>query len=329
MSVSDPVVSFLVLSYNFAPFLGECLKSILGQEGEHHFEIVLVDDASTDGTAAILEAFRDPRLRVFRRNRNLGHAATVTEALTHSRGKYVARIDGDDKYRPDYLNTAVPILERYSEVGLVYGDAALVDAGSCITAERSDRVHRGADHKGNELVALLAQNFICAPTVIARRSAWLACLPIPVGLVFHDWYFTVMMARQHEFYYVNRVIADYRVHGGNYHTRIIRDKTEEPSVFALLDRVFGECESPDSLEQAKRRARHRILACHYRTLADKYFGMQMNEDARRCYWAAMRHTPLLALNPGIQRRLAATLVGRERYEGGKALIRRAIVRNQP
>ena len=209
---------------------------------------------------------------------------------------------------------------------MIYGNAAVMNDRGGVTVASSDRIHKGKDHKGNELVALLEHNFICAPTIIARREAWESCLPVPDGLAFHDWYFTVSMARRHEFYYFDRILADYRVHSGNHHATIVRDRTEEPSIFRMLDRVFDENEPSADVEAAKRRARRRIYGAQYLTLANKYFGVGMNSDARRCYRAAIRNRPLYMLNPGVQRRLAATIVGRERYELGKALVRAVLPR---
>ena len=140
---------------------------------------------------------------------------------------------------------------EYPEVGLVYGDVALIDDCGRVNVERSDRAHQGADFKGNEFVSLLEKNFICAPTTIARREAWHKVLPIPAGLAFNDWYLNIMMARTHEFYYIDRVLADYRVHPANHHTKVVRDKTEEASIFWLLDKVYGEREDSEDLEQDK------------------------------------------------------------------------------
>jgi len=318
--VPDPVVSFVVLSYNFGRYLGQCLDSILGQDGDHDFEVIVVDDASTDDTARLLDDLRDPRIRVIRHPRNAGHIATVTDGLTAARGRYVARIDGDDRYFPCFLNVTVPILERNPEVGLVFADAALINEDGQ-RSEQPAHSYAPRDSRGNLLVALLEQNFICAPTVIARRDAWLRCLPVPAGLAFHDWYFTVRIAREHELYYAHRTVADYRVHSANLHVRIVRDRSEEPSILGVLDRVFSEPERTAELERHKQRARRRIYGNHYLTLADKYFGMGMNGDARRCYVAALRHSLRLGLQPAVQRRLAATLVGRARYDRGKRWMR--------
>jgi len=323
--VSEPLVSFVVLSYNFAGYLGECVDSILKQEGDHDFEIIVVDDASTDATEAVLDSFHDSRIAILRHPHNLGHAATVNDGMARARGRFIARIDGDDRYRPGFLNSVLPMFSRHPEVGLVYGDAALIDRTGAITAETSDRVH-GSDYKGNELVALLKLNFICAPTVIARREAWERCLPVPPHLAFHDWYFTVLMARHHEFYYLHRVLADYRVHPGNHHSRITLDKSEEPSIAYMLDRVYSEVETSPELEKSKRRGRGATYGRHYLLLANKYFGVGYNADARRCYVRAIRHRLAYLLDLGVQRRLAATIFGRRRYEAGKAFIKSVVSR---
>ncbi len=324
---SFPQVSFVVPCYNYGRYLPDCLGSIFAQEGRYDFEVIAVDDASTDNTGQVLREFADPRMRIIQHPKNLGHVATVNEGLSEARGAIIARIDPDDRYRPNFLNIALEKFREFPEVGLVYGDAAIIDEDGRTNAERSDRVHGGRDFKGNEFLLLLEDNYICAPTAIARREAWLKVLPVPQGLAFNDWYFNIMIARQFDVCYVHSVLADYRVHSRNHHTKVIRDKTEEPSIFSLLDRVFSEVEVAAELEQAKRRARRRIYGAHYLRLADKYFGMEMNPDARRCYWSAIRNRPAYLMNFGVQRRLAATLIGRGSYEHGKTLIRSMLARS--
>jgi glycosyltransferase involved in cell wall biosynthesis len=321
MSRGAPLVSFVVPCYNYGRYLSECLSSIFRQEGHDHFEIIVIDDGSNDGTRDVLRSHSDSRLRVIIHERNLGHILTVNEGLAAARGVFIARIDPDDRYRPWFLSSVLGKFCQYPEVGLVYGDVALIDDSGEVTLERSDRAHHGADFKGNEFVALLEKNFICAPTTIARRQAWQKVLPIPSGLAFNDWYLNLMMARTHDFYYIDRVLADYRVHPANHHTKVVRDKTEETSIFWLLDRLYGESEDSEDLEQAKLRVRGRVYAAQYLTLAEKYFGFYMNEDALRCYWNAARNRPSCLLNFGVLRRCAATVVGRQWYEAGKAVLK--------
>jgi glycosyltransferase involved in cell wall biosynthesis len=318
---AQPLVSFVALAYNHAKFVGECLESMLAQKRVCNFEIVVVDDASSDATPEILRRYAraDSRIRVIQHATNLGHIQTVTDGLRAARGKFVARIDSDDRYRHDFLDRVLPIFDAFPRVGLVFGDAAIIDAQGTITVARSDRWHAGRDWHGQALVRLLEENLICAPTVIARREAWLSALPVPSGLAFHDWYFTLMIAREHDFYFLNHVLADYRVHPGNLHAHITRDKTEEPSIFRMLGQMYAQSEREERLEASKQRARRRVYGKHYLTMADKYFGMHMTGDARRCYLAALLRRPEYLLVPGTVRRFAATFVSRERYEDSKRL----------
>jgi glycosyltransferase involved in cell wall biosynthesis len=316
-----PLVSFVIPCYNYGRFLSDCLNSILRQKGDYDFEVIVIDDGSTDVTPEILRSFSDLRIRISRHVTNRGHVATVNEGLRQARGAFVARIDPDDRYRPHFLSTVLEKFSAFPDVGLIYGDAAIINEQGEITAECSDRVHGVQDFKGNEFVRLLEENFICAPTVIARREAWQKALPVPEGLAFHDWYFTLMMARQYDFYYVNQVLAEYRVHSENHHGKVVRNKSEEPSIFWLLDCIFSEPEKTRELEGQKQRKKRRIYGVHYLTLADKYFGSHMATDARRCYFRALRYRPGYLLQPAILRRLAATFIGYKAYECLKASAR--------
>lgn len=321
MSAGSPAVSFVVLSYNFGRYLRDCLDSILAQDSGDLFEVIVVDDASTDGSAAVVSTYDDPRIRLIRHETNAGHIATVHDGLAAARGGFIARIDGDDRYRPQFLREALPVFSRFADVGVVYGEIALINERGEITQEPGGRRPRRLPAKGNVLIPLLEENFICSATVIARREAWQRALPVPAGLAFHDWYFTLMMSREWECYYVDRVLADYRVHPENMHRAIVREKTGEPTIFWLLDRIYGEAERHPQLEAAKRAARRRIYGAQYLSLADKYFWFQMDADARRCYLQAIRQRPGYLLRPGVLRRLAATYLGRQAYERSKSFVK--------
>jgi glycosyltransferase involved in cell wall biosynthesis len=320
--VSNPLVSFVVPCYNYGRYLPDCLSSIFQQDAGVDFEIIAIDDASTDHTRELLSGYaNDPRVRVILHEKNRGHIFTVNEGLAAARGSFIARIDPDDRYRPGFLVSVMEKFRQYPEVGLVYGNVALINEHGHVNVENAESPHEG-DFKGNEFLALLKCNFICAPTTIARREAWQQALPIPTGLAFNDWYLNLEMARRFDFYYIRRVLADYRVHSANHHTKVSRDKSEEASVFWLLDQVYGQKENSAHLETAKRRAKRRVYAAQYLSSADKYFSHMMNEDARRCYWNAIRRQPSCLLQFGVFRRFAATMIGRQWYEAGKALWKR-------
>src|SRR6201993_820636 len=127
MSTRDPLVSFVVPCYNYGRYIPDCISSIFKQEARVDFEVIAIDDGSTDNTREVLRSCQDPRLRVIIHERNLGHIDTVNEGLAAARGAFIARIDPDDRYRPRFLTSVLGKFREYPEVGLVYGDVALID----------------------------------------------------------------------------------------------------------------------------------------------------------------------------------------------------------
>ena len=314
-SSSEPLVSFVVPSYNYGAYVGETVQAALAQDWDGPVEVVVVDDASSDDSPAVLRAFADdPRVRLFWHERNLGHVATINEGFAHARGRFVARIDSDDRHRPGFLRATVPVLQQHPRVGLVFGDVALIDAAGRMSEERAVSMPGQEEGRLDGLRPLLTRNFVPAPTAIGRREAWASALPIPTGLGFSDWYLSLWIARRWELYYVPRTLADYRVHAVSLHHRMVADRSEEATVFRLLDRLFAE-------EPRLRPDRERVYAAQYRMLADKYFGVGMTADARRAYLRAVRLQPRCLADVAVARRLLGTLVGQEAYALAKRWAR--------
>lgn len=113
-----PRVTVLLAVRNGEPFVRECVASVLEQTFAD-FELLVVDDASSDRTVEIVESFADPRVRVLRNKRNVGQAPSLNRGLREAVGDYVARIDADDRCRPTRLERQVAILDREPSVGLV------------------------------------------------------------------------------------------------------------------------------------------------------------------------------------------------------------------
>lgn len=97
MTLEHPQISVIIPAYNVRPWIEQAIASLLAQTFQD-FEIIVVDDGSTDGTRQWLQtaAQHTPRLRVFFNPHNLKIARTLNVALSHARGTYIARMDADD-----------------------------------------------------------------------------------------------------------------------------------------------------------------------------------------------------------------------------------------
>jgi glycosyltransferase involved in cell wall biosynthesis len=139
-----PAVSCIVIFLNEERFLAEAIASVLAQEHES-WELLLVDDGSTDGSAAIARAFEEQhpgRVRYLRHpdGANLGMSAARNLGLAHARGRYVGFLDADDAWLPEKLADQVEILDGRPDVGMVYGRTLLWHSW------QPGGVHRALDH---------------------------------------------------------------------------------------------------------------------------------------------------------------------------------------
>lgn len=307
-----PELSIVVNAYNTERYVGACLDSIFALQDAPEMEVILIDDCSTDGTEQVVRRCTDPRLIYLRNAQNLNAAASVNLAMAKARGQFIARIDSDDTYCPHFLSRSLPLLRQNPQVGLVYADVAYMEAdGQLNGGTASVGARRQARPPiARELVPLLFDNFIPAATIIARREAWADVLPVPAGRNFCDWYWTLNMARRWDFAFIDEVLAHYRLHPGNMHKDMVRQKYGETITWQNLAEIFAK-EDFGPQHQALHAAVHATQA---RNLGIQYFGFAMLADARRCFTKALRHQPSRFLtDPQLVRLWCATFLPQTLY----------------
>lgn len=138
-----PKVTVLIPVHNRPQFVDEAIRSVVQQDFDD-FELLVVDDGSTDDTAAVLESWRrrDPRVVVVTSPTNLGIPAALNLGLSHASGAFIARLDSDDLMRPHRLAAQVAVLENRREVTLVSSAYEIVDlAGNHLHTWKGDEPH--------------------------------------------------------------------------------------------------------------------------------------------------------------------------------------------
>ena len=110
-------VTVLMPTYNVAPWVDQAIQSVLNQT-YNDFELLVVDDASTDDTLVHVRAINDPRIRIAAFPDNVGLADNLNRGLDLIDTEFVARMDGDDIAEPDWLATGVEVLDNHPEVGV-------------------------------------------------------------------------------------------------------------------------------------------------------------------------------------------------------------------
>lgn len=114
----NPMISVIMSVYNEQVFIEEAVKSILDQT-EHDFELIIVDDCSTDDTVKIIEGLSDERVVLVRNEENAGLTKNLNKALEMTRGRLIARMDGDDISMPDRFSKQTEFLNKHPDIMLI------------------------------------------------------------------------------------------------------------------------------------------------------------------------------------------------------------------
>ncbi|WP_277540354.1 glycosyltransferase family 2 protein [Polynucleobacter sphagniphilus] len=162
---SPPVVSVLMPAFNAARFIGESIKSVLAQTYPH-FELLILDDGSTDQTHAIATAFTDSRIRILRHEQNQGLVVTRNALVNAATGKYIAFLDADDIAAPTRLAEQVALLEGGSTDVCGTDHFTLYQATG--RRKKSKQVHRDADIRAMMVVACP----LCNPSVMGKAAVF-------------------------------------------------------------------------------------------------------------------------------------------------------------
>lgn len=131
------LISVITPHYNYGFYLKEALDSILNTNQSDAFEIIIVDDGSTDHSHAILQAYKqDPRLRTFYQTSNRGIAATVNFAVRQAKGEFLHFFASDDLHQPGTLDIIVEKIRQFPEVSLFSADYTTFDESGFIQSQR-------------------------------------------------------------------------------------------------------------------------------------------------------------------------------------------------
>lgn len=196
-------------THNGARFVTIQLESILSQLAAGD-ELVVVDDASVDGTAALIAGVGDPRIRLLRNPYNLGVRASFERALRATRHPLVFLSDQDDVWLPGKRSILAAALAQGALLAL--SDASVIDGAGDVVA--SSFMARRGGFRGS-VFATVVKNRYLGCTMAFRRELLELALPIPAEVPMHDMWLGALAAQRGRVFYVGRPLIQYRRHDGN------------------------------------------------------------------------------------------------------------------
>jgi len=221
--IKHPKISVLMPVYNCEEFVEDAIVSILNQTFTD-FELIIIDDASTDDTVSLIKNFTDSRIKFIEKTTNSGHTNSLIEALNNAKGEYIARMDGDDISFSERFEKQVQFLDTHPNVVLC-GSAHVV-------LGKDKTVVRPETHEDIK-IALLQKNCFTHPTVMLRNSVLKANnLNYDQNFsVTQDYDFWVRLISFGELHNLPDTLLKYRIHDNQVS---VKNQTIKPKIRAKI-----------------------------------------------------------------------------------------------
>lgn len=212
---SEPLVSVIISSYNHAPYIEECIESVLAQTYPH-IELLVVDDGSTDDSVERIQSLQHRYGFDFQVQTNQGLTRTLNATIARARGSLIAPFGSDDVMLPDRIAIQVAHMQDKPEVGICAGNIELIDGDGNPLPEKKQRRDTAFRRMNFDDVFLQRKPYPPAPTLLFRREALEAVggfdtdinledLMIELKITQAGWYIDAL----------NHVFARYRKHPTN------------------------------------------------------------------------------------------------------------------
>jgi len=279
-------VSVCIITYNHARFIGQALESALMQKTNFDYEIVIGEDCSTDETRHICEEYArlyPDKIRLLKNDRNLGMVENFKRTLNACTGQYVALLEGDDYWTDELkLQKQVDFLESNRDYAIVFHNSeVLIDE----TGERyiaySNEVNKPfmikKPNPTTSLQEIAAGNFIHTPTVLFRKGLY-GELPswFSSDLPAADWPIHVINAHYGKIFFMDEVMAVYRVHNLGVWASMTYTEMIEKTI-KLYEMVYKNLKIDSTLSSI-------LLLCR---LMCRQFRVQ--GDSKKCLYYALKH----------------------------------------
>lgn len=310
--VSLMKASVVIPTYNRAYILREALESVLAQSYED-FEILVVDDGSTDNTLEIIQNLHCERIHYIRHERNRGCSASYNTGIRAAEGELITFLDSDDLWKPEYLERQVSFFSRHPEASVVFtdtevvgGDEPIVSLSGCMERFRGMLATREKAEEyvfsGREMYLCLLEEVPIKPSAaVVRRGifdrvrmfdeAW------PSGT---DWDLFLRLSQVSCFGYIDRVLATQRRTADATH-QMFREK-DKLFLLGLFLKEKAALKLKDDQEALE--GVNRGLCSHYNSVAWNYLGCGRHKEALSTYWRGFRETS----QPRLLKKLGSALI---------------------
>lgn len=205
-----PKITVFMAAYNVAEYISDSIESVLNQSFED-FELLIVNDGSTDNTVEIINQFTDPRIRLVHNDKNRGLTYTRNVAVKEARGAYIAILDSDDIALDNRLELQYDFFQKHPDVALCGGQGIIIDSNGKLTREKLT-VPAGIDQLK---MLLLFNNTYINSSVMYKTAVLIELNGYEDYAPAEDYELFVRIAEKYPIANLQETLVQYRVHEHN------------------------------------------------------------------------------------------------------------------
>ena len=277
--------SVVIPLYNKERQIAGTLRSVFAQTFAD-YEIIVVDDGSTDGSAAVVESLHDHRIRLIRQA-NAGVSAARNLGIAEARGEYIALLDADDEWRPEYLATIAVLIRKYPQCDVFATNYSHVDSNG----KTFPTILRKLPFDGDDgilynyfEVASVSSPPICSICITARKEAFQSVGGFPLGIKSGEDLLTwARLAARYKIAYSKKQLAVFNVEGYDRNERPKRIPAENDTVATELLKLKDEF-NPSNINQ--------YISFWHKMRAVIYMRLGMKSKSIKEAFKAVRYNPL-------------------------------------
>ena len=267
---SNIKISVIVPTHNRAHTIRRCLDSALGQTISP-YEVIVIDDASTDDTISVVKSISDERLRLITMPSNKGAQAARNVGIKNAQGDYIAFLDSDDEWVPEKLEWQMKEIAIRGKPCVIHG------AGWIYKEQENTR----------EIFPMPRLNGFVYKELLAKPGSLYPCLFVPkkdlaeIGFLdektpsFQEWDISIALAKQLEFVFIDKPLMIYHIHGGD---TISKNRIKEAEGWQYIVEKYSE--------EILKNVGAKVLAQHYSRIATLYLNAGERQRACKFFYLA-------------------------------------------
>jgi len=288
-----PKVSVCIPSYNCGAFIGKTIQSVLDQTHQD-FEIIVVDDCSTDNSEEVVKSFKDQRIRFFRNEKNLGMVPNTNKALKLANGEFVGVLHPDDYYAPEMIETALKAFDENPDVGFTYSSYVVVDEDDKIVTKAKLCGYNKTFKSREGFRKLALRNYAPPSAVLFRRKCYEDVGPFDEEFPYpNDWNMWLRISLKYDSACLSDYLCYYRMHRKSVSTSLYNSFETAVQEYYMLKKLQKKVDPELSpfVEKGARWAAERALLNSVGGLSKggketalKFFSRALKLEKRNLVW---------------------------------------------